>query len=122
MPQQEYWPGRCNEERPSPLFSRQQRVFQSVVWSVIWVLVVPVILTLAWLLLVWWHFPLFLSLPVLFLSFAALMVRAVRSGWSPRPPKPAPKDEQRRPETEGDFLPTPQKSTEQTWERLQEDG
>jgi hypothetical protein len=118
MPQQEYRPGHRNEERPSPLFSRQQRVFQSVVW----VLVVPVILTLAWLLLVWWHFPLFLSLPVLFLSFAVLMMRAVRSGWSARPSKPAPKDVQRGPETDGDFLPTPQKSTEQTWERLQEDG
>ncbi|HEX6557794.1 MAG TPA: hypothetical protein VF026_33835 [Ktedonobacteraceae bacterium] len=94
--QQEYMLDNSSSQRQSHTFSRNQRVFRSLFWSLVWFLF-PIPWTLAWILELWWHIPLFLSLPILFLGLAALIVGAVRYGWSPRPWEAAPRDEQREP-------------------------
>jgi Flp pilus assembly protein TadB len=92
MPQQEYMPRYSSSRRQSRRYTRRQRVFQSVFWSAGWFLLVPIILTIAFFLLFWWHIPLFLSLPILFPGLAVLIAWAVRYGWSRRPPEPTPKE------------------------------
>lgn len=68
--------------------SRKQHVFQSLFWPLVWFFL-SLVWTLAWMLEIWWNIPVFLSLPILLLGLAALIVGAVRYGWSRQTSKPS---------------------------------